>query len=204
MTDLLNQAHNLLPHEGEVYYLGQVMSQAQATQYFDHLHTEIDWQADEAIMFGRKIKTRRKVAWHGDAPYSYTYSRSTKQALPWTPALLELKVLCERLSQARFNACLLNLYHDGEDGMAWHSDGERDLKRHASIASLSLGAQRRFGFKHKASGETVYLELQPGSLLLMRGETQDYWRHRLPPTKKIHSPRINLTFRMMNSSLRTF
>lgn len=186
---------NLLPLDGEAYYLGPIMAPDQASRYFQQLQQEIEWKADEAIMFGRRIQTRRKVAWHGDAQFSYTYSRRTKLAQAWTPTQLEIKALCEERCGTRFNACLLNLYHDGQDGMAWHSDGEKDLKKHGCIASISLGAQRRFGFKHKQSGETVYLELEPGSLLIMQGNTQDHWRHRLPPSKAVSSPRINLTFR---------
>ena len=89
----------------------------------------------------------------------------------------------------------MNLYHDGSEGMAWHSDGEKDLKKNGAIASLSLGAERKFSFKHKKSKENISLFLPNGSLLIMKGSTQTYWLHRLPPTKKIHSPRINLTFR---------
>jgi len=119
----------------------------------------------------------------------------TKYALPWTKELLELKALIEKETQEKFNSCLLNLYHNGEEGMAWHSDGESDLKKGAAIGSLSFGAERKFVFKHKKSKEKVELYLEHGSLLIMKGTTQKYWLHRLPPSKKITSPRINLTFR---------
>ncbi|TXJ05106.1 MAG: alpha-ketoglutarate-dependent dioxygenase AlkB, partial [Acinetobacter sp.] len=94
-----------------------------------------------------------------------------------------------------FNSCLLNLYHSGEEGMAWHSDGETDLKKNGAIASLSLGAERKFAFKHKQTKEKVELYLEHGSLLVMKDTTQSYWLHRLPPTKKVHGARMNLTFR---------
>ncbi|MBP9787444.1 MAG: alpha-ketoglutarate-dependent dioxygenase AlkB, partial [Acinetobacter sp.] len=127
--------------------------------------------------------------------FEYTYSNIHKYALPWTKELLELKVLVESLTGESFYSCLLNLYRTGEEGMAWHSDDETDLKRDGAIASLSFGAERKFAFKHKHSKEKVELYLEHGSLLVMKDKTQSYWLHRLPPTKKINTARINLTFR---------
>lgn len=186
---------NLLPYNGEVYYLGHVLTQLQADHYLERLLSDIEWKNDEAQIFGKLIQTKRKVSWYGDRDYLYTYSGTTKQALPWTPELLELKNLAEQQSGTRFNSCLLNLYHDGNEGMAWHSDDEATLGKNTVIASLSLGAERKFSFKHKKTKETVSLLLQHGSLLLMKGTTQTYWYHRLPPSTKVMRPRINLTFR---------
>ena len=186
---------NLLPYDGEVYYYGKVMSSEDADQYFRLLMQEIEWENDKALIFGKEIITKRKVAWYGDKPFAYTYSKYTKQALPWSPTLLKLKSLVEKESQETYNSCLLNLYHQGEEGMAWHSDGEKDLKKHGAIASISLGAQRKFAFKHKASKEKVEMYLEHGSLLIMKGSTQSHWLHRLPPTKKVSEARVNLTFR---------
>ena len=142
---------------------------------------------------------KRKVAWYADSkqgkPLSYTYSKTTKYSLPWTKTLLYLKDIVERQTGETYNACLLNLYHNGEEGMAWHSDGEKELKEQGAIASLSLGAVRKFAFKHKQSKEVVSLFLKPGSLLVMKGVTQKHWLHRLPPSKKVYDARINLTFR---------
>lgn len=188
---------NLLPREGEAYYHGPVMSPADAGRHFETLRDGIAWRHDEVVMFGRRLVTARMVAWHGDAGLDYTYTGATKTALPWTPELLELKDLCERLSGARYNACLLNLYRDGGEGMGWHSDDEKALARHAAIASLSFGAERRFSFRHNATRDTVSLTLEHGSLLIMQGGTQTHWKHRLPPAKKITAPRVNLTFRLM-------
>ena len=109
-----------------------------------------------------------------------------------------LKAKVEQKTGEKYNSCLLNLYHDGSEGMAWHSDGEKDLQRNGAIASLSFGALRKFAFKHKNTKEVVSLNLKAGSLLVMKGETQQHWLHRLPPTKKVQSPRINLTFRTIN------
>ena len=155
----------------------------------------IEWRNDEAVIYGKRIITKRKVAWYGEEPFSYTYSNITKTALPWTSELLILKNLAEKHSGETYNSCLLNLYHDGSEGMAWHSDGEKDLRKNGAIASLSFGAERKFCFKHKKSGEKIDVFLEAGSLLVMKGETQTHWLHRLPPTTKVHQPRINLTFR---------
>ena len=186
---------NLLPKDGTVNYYGIVLSRLKADTYYNTLLNSIEWKNDEAIIFGKQIFTKRKVAWYAESSFDYSYSNSTKKALFFTKELLELKELVEKETNETYNSCLLNLYHDGSEGMAWHSDGERDLKEQGAIASLSLGAERKFGFKHKETKETVYKVLEHGSLLVMKDETQTYWLHRLPPTKKIHRPRINLTFR---------
>jgi len=190
-----DSSKNLLPRDGIVNYYGKLFSQVEAAFYFQHLMHHIKWRNDEAMMFGKKIITKRKVAWYGDSPFSYTYSKVTKHALLWTEELKELKLKIEQETDEQFNSCLLNLYHDGSEGMGWHSDGEKDLKKDGAIASVSFGAERKFAFKHKETKEKVDLNLEDGSLLIMKGKTQTHWLHRLPPTTKIHSARINLTFR---------
>lgn len=193
-----NAPINLLPKDGIVHYHGCIMSQAQADELYQQLWEQIQWQNDQAVIYGKTITTKRKVAWYADQPFSYTYSKVTKTALPWISILKQLKDLAEKHSGERYNSCLLNLYHDGSEGMAWHSDGEKELKKDGAIASLSFGATRKFAFKHKESKETVSVILEPGSLLVMKGTTQTHWLHRLPPTKKIHTPRVNLTFRFID------
>ncbi len=190
-----DSTQNLLPYDGEVYYHGAVFTTQLANDYYENLLNDIEWKNDEAIIFGKKIITKRKVAWYGERPFQYTYSKVTKEALFWTPALLELKAATEKLSGETYNSCLLNLYHDGSEGMAWHSDGEKDLKKNGAIASLSFGAERKFAFKHKNREQKVEILLENGSLLVMTGSTQTHWLHRLPPTTKINKPRVNLTFR---------
>jgi alkylated DNA repair dioxygenase AlkB len=189
---------NLLPKDGTVHYHGMVLKRHDADHYLQVLLDTIDWRNDEAVIFGKRIITKRKVAWYGNEPFEYTYSSTTKSALPWTQELLELKLLTERQTGETFNSCLLNLYHTGEEGMAWHSDAEKVLKKNGAIASLSFGAERKFAFKHKESKETINLFLQHGSLLLMKDHTQTHWLHRLPPTKIINKPRVNLTFRTID------
>jgi alkylated DNA repair dioxygenase AlkB len=186
---------NLLPKEGTVNYYGKILTYQEANQYFDNLMNTIEWRNDEAIIFGKRIITKRKVAWYGDLDFEYTYSNTTKRALPWTKELMELKLIIEEKTGEKFNSCLLNLYHNGNEGMAWHSDAEKDLKKNGAIGSVSFGAERKFAFKHKDTKETVSLVLENGSLLVMKDTTQTHWLHRLPPTKLITKPRINLTFR---------
>ena len=189
---------NLLPFDGRADYYGTVMATADARVYMDHLMVNIEWRNDEAVIFGRHIITKRKVAWYGDNPYGYKYSGIVREALPWTADLLALKVLTEELTGMSYNSCLLNLYHDGDEGMAWHSDDEKELAPGGAIASLSFGAERRFLFRHKGTKQVVETMLAPGSLLVMRGATQDRWLHSLPKMKRVTRPRVNLTFRTMN------
>ncbi|CAM1333304.1 alpha-ketoglutarate-dependent dioxygenase AlkB family protein [Tenacibaculum aestuariivivum] len=186
---------NLLSKNGKVFYYGVVLSRAKADFYYKSFLNTINWQNDKAIIFGKQVITKRKVAWYANSYFEYSYSNTTKTALIFTKELIALKLLIEKETNETYNSCLLNLYHDGSEGMAWHSDGEKDLKENGAIASLSLGAERKFGFKHKDTKETVYKILQHGSLLVMKDETQKHWLHSLPRTKKVHRPRINLTFR---------
>ena len=190
--------YNWLPQDGIVNYYGTIMNLEEANSYYQKLMETIAWENDVAVIFGKRIVTKRKVAWYGSEPFEYTYSNNTKKALPWTKELLELKKMSEELTGETYNSCLLNLYHSGEEGMAWHSDAEKDLKRNGAIASLSFGAERKFAFKHKQTKEKVALVLDHGSLLVMKGTTQTHWLHRLPPTKLVRTPRVNLTFRTID------
>ena len=189
---------NLLPCDGTVNYYGKIINQTDANNYTKLLLENIEWKHDEAIIFGKKIITKRKVAWYGDEGFSYTYSKVTKHALTWTKELLELKKIAEDKTGVVYNSCLLNLYHDGDEGMAWHSDGEKELLKNGCIASFSFGAERKFMFKHKQSAQTVSMMLENGSLLAMRDETQSFWLHRLAKSTKVKTARVNLTFRIMN------
>ena len=197
--DLFNNEKiiNLLPYDGVVNYYGKVMDQKEAAHYLERLLNTIEWKNDEALIFGRHIITKRKVAWYGDAGYLYTYSNITKQALSWTKELITLKKMSEELTGTIFNSCLLNLYHNGDEGMAWHSDDEKSLGKDTAIASFSFGAERKFSFKHKKTKQTLSLILENASLLIMKDNTQSNWLHSLPKSKKIKYPRLNLTFRTM-------
>lgn len=188
---------NYLPKDGEVNYYGKPLTRTKADHYLEKLLTTIEWKNDEAVIFGRHIITKRKVAWYGDENYNYAYSNINRQALQWTKELLELKALVQKRTGEGYNSCLLNLYHNGDEGMAWHSDDEKTLAENSAIASFSFGAERKFSFKHKQTKEVVSMMLEHGSLLVMKGATQTNWLHCLPKSKRITTPRVNLTFRIM-------
>ena len=191
----MNPQLNVLPKDGQASYRNAFLDDGQCTTFFNALSLSLQWQADELIMFGQKIITRRKVAWVGDPDCSYTYSGMKKNPQPWTSELLLIKSLVEETAECTFNSCLLNLYHNGEEGMGWHSDDEKELDGTAPIASLSLGATRKFAFRHKQDKTGVSLFLENGSLLIMHAPTQQCWQHSLLKTRTAVAPRINLTFR---------
>ena len=186
---------NILPFDGTVNYYGTIFTADEADKFAQNLFTDIDWRNDQSFIYGKLITTKRKVGWYGDEAFIYTYSKTTKKALPWTVELQEIKNITEEKTGEKYNSCLLNLYHNGDEGMGWHSDAEKELKKDGAIASLSFGAERKFLFRHKQSKDTISVMLENGSLLLMHGNTQTHWLHRMPPTKKVTTPRINLTFR---------
>lgn len=148
-------------------------------------------------MYGRELLSPRLTAWYGDPGGEYSYSGVSHTPLAWTAPLLRLKHQVELATEAKFNSALLNLYRDGNDSVAWHSDDERELGPRPQIASLSLGAQRTFSLKHKARRDLprVDLELTHGSLLWMGGTCQQHWLHQIPKRKRVTEPRINVTFR---------
>lgn len=195
--DDVGETANLLHKDGTAHYYGKILPYREANRYFDLLLQNIQWKNDEANILGKHIVTKRKVAWYGNSDYSYAYSNTTKQALAWTRELSVLKRLIEEITGESFNSCLLNLYHNGNEGLGWHSDDEKSIGKYTPIASLSFGAERKFSFKHKQTKQTVSLVLEHGSLLVMKGATQTNWLHSLPKSNRITQARINLTFRMM-------
>ena len=190
---------NIINKDGIAIYYGSILNEETLPSIYTNLFNKIAWQQDQIMMFGKAITTKRKVAFYADNQIDYTYSSVKKKGLPWTPELIQIKNLIESHTGARYNACLLNLYHTGEEGMGWHSDDEKEIILNSSIASLSIGAERKFAFKHKVSKETMSIMLENGSLLEMKGAIQQHWWHSLPKTKKVGTPRINLTFRQMQS-----
>ena len=188
---------NLLPYDGQVNYYGPILADS-ADDDFCHLLSSIPWQSDTVTMFGKRIITKRQYAWCGNERFVYNYSGTSRLAEPMSDTLSRIKSEVESIVDAQFNACLLNLYHDGTEGMGWHADDEPEIVSNSPIASVSLGAERRFDFKHRLSEEKVSLQLAHGSVLLMSAETQRHWLHQLPKTTKVSEPRINLTFRAMN------
>ena len=169
---------------------------ATADRCYAELRDGIDWRDEELLIFGRRRAVPRRVAWHGDPGARYTYSGTTHEPRPWTPALSAIRAHVGQLAGHGFNAVLLNLYRDGRDGMGWHADDEPELGPEPVIASVSLGAPRRFRLRHRRRPEArVDLVLPHGSLLVMAGPTQRHWVHSLPKTAVPVGPRINLTFR---------
>jgi alkylated DNA repair dioxygenase AlkB len=182
--------------EGEATLWPVAFEATEAGELFDQLRREIDWQQEEILLFGRRLPVPRRVAWHGDTGASYTYSGTRHDPLPWTPVLERVRSRVTGLTGAHFNAVLLNLYRDGRDGMGWHADDEPELGRDPVIASVSLGATRRFCLRHRRrKDQRLDLSLTHGSLLLMSGATQHHWVHALPKTAVPVGERINLTFR---------
>jgi alkylated DNA repair dioxygenase AlkB len=192
-----NHPNNHLPYQGIVKYYGVILQPEIADAYFQRLLYETPWQHDQAIMFGKHITTRRKVAWYGDAGFNYNYSHINHYALPWSALLLHIKHLVEEKLGVCYNSVLLNLYHNGSEGMGWHHDNEKGLGKNSPMASLSLGATRRFDLRHKSTKKTVSIDLEQGSLLAMYGETQTHWLHQIPKQLKVKDARINLTFRRL-------
>ena len=192
--------NNLLPYDGLVNYHPFAFSTEEIKAYFSYLSTEIQWQQDVVKLFGKTYITDRKVAWYAEKPFIYRYSGQSKIALPFSPTLLDIKSRVEKLTGSEYDACLLNYYHNGSEGMGWHSDNEKSIRPNSSIASVSLGVTRKFQFKHKTQGLKLDLILDSGSVLDMRGETQEFWLHALPKSKKVVGTRINLTFRKMADS----
>ena len=180
-----------------VKYIENFFNLDESHLYMRQLTQSVLWRREKIKMWGKEIVTKRRIAWYADDGKSYTYSGSTFFPSRWNDVLLQLKEKVENYSEIKFNSVLLNEYPNGEVGMGWHSDDEKELGTDPIIASLSFGANRDFIFKHKTdrSIENVKLHLKSGSLLLMLGSTQHYWKHSLPKRLKVKEPRINLTFR---------
>ena len=189
------RADNLLPRDGIVRLHEHALAEAVAGRLFQELMTVTPWRHEIATVMGRRVPIPRLTAWHGEA--GYVYSGIRMAPAPWNAPLLELKAGAEACAGHAFNSVLLNLYRDGRDSVSWHADNEPGLGRNPVIASISLGATRRFQMKHRLRDERLSLDLPPGSCLVMAGATQHHWLHQVPKTSRPVGPRINLTFRAM-------
>ncbi|WP_205500503.1 alpha-ketoglutarate-dependent dioxygenase AlkB family protein [Rufibacter psychrotolerans] len=186
--------------DAEVYLLPEFIPKEDRSALQQALDVNVAWRQEKIRMFGRQVDQPRLTAWYADAGKAYTYSGLTWQPLPWLPELTELRTRLESATGAAFNSVLLNLYRHGQDSMGWHADDEPELGQNSIIASLSLGQERTFAFRHRQQKELKHqLVLPSGSLLLMAGPTQHFWHHQLPKTTKPQQPRINLTFRFIYS-----
>ncbi len=184
--------------DADILFYPCLIDEQESDRLFTELIQTIGWRQDSITIYGRSIPQPRLTAWYGDPGKSYSYSGITMFPTPWTSTLLDLKASVEALSGVVFNSVLLNLYRNGNDSMGWHSDDEPELGQNPIIGSLSLGATRRFLLRHKhQKALKSKLDLTSGSLLLMQGTTQHYWQHQVPKTKRLVSPRINLTFRVI-------
>ena len=189
---------NLLPFQGEVTFHPDFFALAEADGFFNSLQEGLAWQQEPIWMFGKQILQPRLTALYGDPKVPYGYSGIAMQAFTFTAELGSIKKRLEEFTQHEFTHVLCNYYRDGQDSMGWHRDNEAVLGRNPKIASITFGASRSFQLRPYAQKEPkVNLELSHGSLLLMEGESQHYWEHQLPKTKKVQEPRINLTFRKL-------
>ncbi|KRG35724.1 alpha-ketoglutarate-dependent dioxygenase AlkB family protein [Psychrobacter sp. P11G3] len=205
MTDLFAPAptDNLLPYGGKVNDLGVIIDDA--TALYNTLRNELPWQSDIVTLFGKTHITTRKIVWMGDTDADYQYSGHVRQTVPWSDIVFHVKQKIEQALVeigviANFNTCLLNYYPSGADGMGYHADDEKELGHQPVVASLSLGATRKFVFKHKKTQDKVELYLESGQLVVMHGDTQTFWKHTITKTKTVDAGRISLTFRHMLTS----
>jgi len=187
--------------DGKLWYMPNFMPDEKAVQYFNSLLATINWKQEEIKMYGKVHPVPRQTAWYGYEGYDYKYSGIMCNPEPWTKELLEIKKVIEHfLPGEDFNSVLLNLYRNGNDKVSWHADDEPELGVNPTIASVSLGAVRRFDLKHKVDPtQNLQIELKSGSLVVMMGALQHNWLHQIPVQKKISDPRINLTFRTIKT-----
>ena len=189
---------NLLPCDGIVRLYEDALAEADALRLFEQLMAVTPWRQEIATVMGRRVPIPRLTAWHGAA--GYVYSGIRMAPAPWNAPLLEIKAAAKACAGQAFNSVLLNLYRDGRDSVSWHADNEPGLGRNPIIASISLGAARRFQMRHRQRDERLALDLPPGSCLVMAGPTQHHWLHQVPKTSRAVGPRINLTFRAMGAA----
>ena len=184
-----------LPEASLVYY-PHFFSAEKSDIYYDDLLHSLNWKQDKIRMFGKEILQPRLTSFYGEQGKDYSYSGLRMEPQDFTSELTEIKKKCEQYAETEFNVCLANLYRDGSDSMGWHADDEKELGDEPVIASVSFGAERIFHLKHKTNPTARHkIRLQHGSLLIMKGTTQQFWKHQLPKTKQRVDPRINLTFR---------
>jgi alkylated DNA repair dioxygenase AlkB len=191
------KGQSILSKDGEVLYFPGFFDQEESDRLFKSLCENIDWQQDKIKFFGKVYDVPRLTALYGNENLTYTYSGIQMKPHPWTPDLLKIKVRIEEVAMVSFTSVLLNLYRNGQDSNGWHSDNERELGINPVIGSVSFGAARTFKLRHLQDKTIEKVELDHGSFLLMRGETQHKWEHQIPKTSRMLTPRINLTYRVI-------
>ena len=195
---LFNDSQEILPFDGSAVLHRRVFGEEFSRKAFERLRAETPWEQPEIVMFGKKYPQAGKSTWHTNTGVNYVYSRIERVAHPMTDLLDEFRLKCESVAGASFNSVLVNLYRDGNDSVSWHSDNEAINGREPTIASVSLGATRRFDLRHRETKQTMRVDLEDGSLLVMSGLSQICWVHQIAKTKTAVGPRINLTFRLVN------
>lgn len=188
----------LIDGSSYVTYQNQFLTLEESNCFYDYFLNNLEWQHDEAKIYGKTIVTKRKIAWFADSGLNYNYSGVNRIAIGWENQILHFKNNLEQKTGYTFNSCLLNLYHTGQEGMAWHSDDQNHLELNSPIAIISLGAERFFKLRQTVNRSNQRkILLEQGSLLMMLGETQKYWQHEIPKMASIKEVRISLTFRTM-------
>lgn len=190
---------NILSHDGEVFYLGNFFDFEQSNNFYKKLINEIEWKQEPVYIYGKEIMQPRLTAWYGDSGKEIHYSGISMEPRPWSRTLLVIKERIEKHLQLKFTSALLNQYRDGNDSLGWHRDNEKELGINPTIASVSFGVSRTFFIRnYKNKKEKYNIELEHGSLLIMKKETQHFWEHSIPKRKRVIEPRVNITFRHMN------
>jgi alkylated DNA repair dioxygenase AlkB len=187
----------LLPYDGSALLYDWVLGDTKWEDVMKELTDQVPWEAHTIKMFGKEYPQPRLVAWFGDPGSEYSYSGLKMNVRPWIEPVQALRQIAEQHAQVVFNSVLVNLYRDGDDKVSWHRDNEPELGNTPTIGSISLGAPRRFKFRHLETKEQVEATLEPGSLVVMSGLSQSCWEHEVPRQKSIREPRINLTFRQV-------
>ena len=187
--------NNLAPRDGDVFLLKHYYPASEADALFTTLLIKLVWQEESIRIFGKSVNVPRLTCWYGDPEAVYSYSGVKHEPMPWTPELNAIRQKIQSDFAFTFNSVLANLYRSGQDSMGYHADNEKELGINPVIASLSLGDERLFRLVHNKSKEKLDLVLGHGDLLIMAGSLQHHWRHAIPKTVQLKSPRINLTFR---------
>ncbi len=192
-----NKIESIVVKNGAYLYLPHFFSLAESDDFLKKLKQKVLWRQEYIKMYGKEIALPRLTAWYGDENIIYSYSGITHHPNPWIRELLEIRKEVNSLADIHFNSVLLNRYRNGRDSISWHSDAEKELGKNPVIASVNFGGTRKFQLRHNETKEKIEIPLKHGSVLIMLGELQHYWQHRVPKTQKEVGERINLTFRSL-------
>ncbi len=180
---------------GHLTFLEGFYNAQEANELYSQLVESLEWKQGTIRLFGKEYSTPRLEAFYTENNLNYSYSGQRLEKHAFTPLLLKIKEKIEKETGYSFNSVLVNYYRDGKDSNGWHADNEKELGKNPIIASLSFGSSRRFDLKHTTKAEKLSIQLNAGSLLVMSGETQHFWKHQIAKSKKITTGRLNLTFR---------